>query len=538
MPCRHGGAALRLYGEQNLALCGVDHGAQVHIPLVKGVKPGAQRVAPAALLVEVGKHAFGAACRDRRLIAEEVGRRGRKTLTLCADEQATHAGLPEVVHLQLVLFAAVFCRNLIGQAARRGFPRREVGGAAFHRPAAAHGEVGEGGRAVKTVLVDNDLFCRCRKAQQKRERRRAQKFCKQFHVDFLRVFSYFNCSIRRAASKYKKSTVSGGAFAECEERVQVWCTKGNKAKNIRYPVGGGGGGGRPARQGGGGGGGGGRQAMRINYDCFVWGGGELRWGWCGGIRAGRGCGSGGVGGVFAPSLFTGGVTGFLIAYLINMTGVITVPVSYFVLAGMAGVMSGVMNSPLTAMFLIAEITSGYSLLVPLMITSVTAHLTGRGMEPYSIYARRLAMKGDLITHNKDKAVLTLMKLNKVIETDLQTISIEATLGDLVKKVSRSSRNIFPVIDENEALLGIVLLDDIRKIMFNQDLYNVTFVRDFMTTPPTIVDVTDSMDLVMKKFEDTGAWNLPVIEEGRYIGFVSKAKIFNTYRRVLQHFSDE
>ena len=182
-------AALRLYGEQNLALCGVDHGAQVHIPLVKGVKPGAQRVAPAALLVEVGKHAFGAACRDRRRIAEEVGRRGRKTLTLCADEQATHAGLPEVVHLQLVLFAAVFCRNLIGQAARRGFPRREVGGAAFHRPAAAHGEVGEGGRAVKTVLVDNDLFCRCRKAQQKRERRRAQKFCKQFHVDFLRVFS-------------------------------------------------------------------------------------------------------------------------------------------------------------------------------------------------------------------------------------------------------------------------------------------------------------------------------------------------------------
>lgn len=164
------------------------------------------------------------------------------------------------------------------------------------------------------------------------------------------------------------------------------------------------------------------------------------------------------------------------------------------------------------------------------------------MEPYSIYARRLAMKGDLITHNKDKAVLTLMKLNKVIETDLQTISIEATLGDLVKKVSRSSRNIFPVIDENEALLGIVLLDDIRKIMFNQDLYNVTFVRDFMTTPPTIVDVTDSMDLVMKKFEDTGAWNLPVIEEGRYIGFVSKQRystltegcfnIFPTNNRII------
>lgn len=249
-------------------------------------------------------------------------------------------------------------------------------------------------------------------------------------------------------------------------------------------------------------------------------------------------GSGGVGGVFAPSLFTGGVGGFLIANLINLSGVITVPVDYFVLAGMAGVMSGVMNAPLTAMFLIAEITGGYGLLVPLMITSVVSHLTGRGMEPHSIYARRLAMKGDLITHNKDKAVLTLMKLNNVIETDLKTVSIDANLGDLVKIVSKSCRNIFPVIDNNGALLGIVLLDDFRKIMFNQDLYTTTYVRDFMTTPPTVVNTNDPMDVVMKKFEDTGVWNLPVIEEGRYVGFVSKAKIFNTYRRVLQHFSDE
>ena len=249
-------------------------------------------------------------------------------------------------------------------------------------------------------------------------------------------------------------------------------------------------------------------------------------------------GSGGVGGVFAPSLFTGGIGGYLVATLINLSGIATVPVSYFVLAGMAGVMSGVMNSPLTAMFLIAEITGGYSLLVPLMITSVMAHLTGRGMEPHSIYARRLAMTGDLITHNKDKAVLTLMKLNKVIETDLKTVSVDATLGDLVKIVSRSSRNIFPVVDANNELLGIVLLDDIRKIMFNQDLYATTYVRDYMTTPPTIVNVEDLMDAVMKKFEDTGAWNLPVIQEGKYVGFVSKAKIFNTYRRVLQHFSDE
>lgn len=249
-------------------------------------------------------------------------------------------------------------------------------------------------------------------------------------------------------------------------------------------------------------------------------------------------GSGGVGGVFAPSLFTGGVAGFLIATLINISGLGSVPVSYFVLAGMAGVMSGVMNSPLTAMFLIAEITGGYAMLVPLMLTSVVAHLTGRGMEPHSIYARRLAMKGDLITHNKDKAVLTLMKLDKVIETDLKTVHADDTLGDMVKVVSRSCRNIFPVLDNEGELLGIVLLDDIRKIMFNQDLYDTTFVRDYMTTPPTVVNVTDPMDSVMKKFEETGAWNLPVIQDDKYVGFVSKAKIFNTYRRVLQHFSDE
>lgn len=249
-------------------------------------------------------------------------------------------------------------------------------------------------------------------------------------------------------------------------------------------------------------------------------------------------GSGGVGGVFAPSLFTGGIAGFLLATLLNMTGVISVPVSYFVLAGMAGVMSGVMNSPLTAMFLIAEITGGYHMLVPLMISSVMAHLTASGMEPHSIYARRLAMVGDLITHNKDRAVLTLMKLHNVIETDLKTVSINATLGDLVKKVSRSSRNIFPVVGDDGSLLGIVLLDDIRKIMFHQELYQTTYVRDFMSTPPVIVDVTDQMEVVMKKFEESKAWNLPVIENGKYIGFVSKSKIFSSYRNMLLHFSDE
>ncbi|MDR1414362.1 MAG: chloride channel protein [Odoribacteraceae bacterium] len=248
-------------------------------------------------------------------------------------------------------------------------------------------------------------------------------------------------------------------------------------------------------------------------------------------------GSGGVGGVFAPSLFTGGLAGYLLYLLLGLAG-IDVPASHFVLAGMAGVMAGVMNAPLTAMFLIAEVSGGYSLLLPLMLTSVISYLTSRGMEPYSIYARRLALKGDLLTHNKDKAVLTLMKLEKVVETDFKLVDVDDTLGDLVKVVSRSSRNLFPVLDKEKHLLGIVLLDDIRKIMFNQEMYATTYVRDFMTIPDTVIDSRDSMERVMKKFEESGAWNLPVLHDGEYLGFVSKAKIFNTYRRVLIHFSDD
>jgi CIC family chloride channel protein len=248
-------------------------------------------------------------------------------------------------------------------------------------------------------------------------------------------------------------------------------------------------------------------------------------------------GSGGVGGVFAPSLFTGGVAGYLLYLLLGLAGV-EVPASHLVLAGMAGVMGGVMNAPLTAMFLIAEVSGGYSLLLPLMLTSVISYLTSRGMEPYSIYARRLALKGDLLTHNKDKAVLTLMKLNKVVETDFSLVDADDTLGDLVKVVSKSSRNLFPVVDKRRRLLGVVLLDDIRKIMFNQEMYATTYVRDFMTIPGTVIDMNDSMEAVMKKFEQSGAWNLPVLQDGAYAGFVSKAKIFNTYRRVLIHFADD
>ncbi|WP_242610486.1 chloride channel protein [Ancylomarina subtilis] len=249
-------------------------------------------------------------------------------------------------------------------------------------------------------------------------------------------------------------------------------------------------------------------------------------------------GSGGVGGIFAPSLFLGGVSGFFVARFLNGFNFVKLSETNFTLIGMAGVMAGVMHAPLTAIFLIVEITGGYSLFVPIMVTATIAYLTIMYFEPHSIYTKRLAKRGELITHNKDKAVLTLMKLGKVIETDLQKIDPDASLGELVKLISHSHRNIFPVVDEEEKLLGIVLLDDIRHIMFNPDMYDETFVRNLMTMPPAVLEADAPMDKVMRRFEETGAWNLPVIMDGKYLGFVSKSKIFNVYRRVLVHFSDE
>lgn len=249
-------------------------------------------------------------------------------------------------------------------------------------------------------------------------------------------------------------------------------------------------------------------------------------------------GAGGVGGIFAPTMFIGGVSGFFVARVINGTGWIKLPESNFTLVGMAGLMAGVMHAPLMAIFLIAEITGGYGLFIPLMISSTIAYVTTKGFEPHSIYAKRLAKRGELITHNKDKAVLTLMKLDRVIETDLKTVSPDSTLGQLVKVISKSKRNIYPVVSDDKELLGIVILDDIRHIMFNSEMYDDTFVYDVMIMPPALVELKDSMDTVMRKFEETGAWNLPVTDDGKYLGFVSKSKIFSTYRRVLVHFSEE
>ncbi len=247
-------------------------------------------------------------------------------------------------------------------------------------------------------------------------------------------------------------------------------------------------------------------------------------------------GSGGVGGIFAPSLYMGGVTGFLTASLMNNFPLINVSERNFALVGMAGVMAGVMHAPLTAIFLIAEITGGYELFIPLIVTSTISYLTIMYFEPHSIYTKRLAARGELITHDKDKAVLTLFKMGPVIETDLKTVPPDANLGDLVKVVSESRRNIFPVVDEKGNLQGIVLLDNIREIIFKPAEYHAIKVRDLMDIPPATVSPNESMESVMKKFEESGAWNLPVLDEKKYVGFISKSKIFSEYRKILLQFS--
>ncbi|MEA3505366.1 MAG: chloride channel protein [Bacteroidota bacterium] len=249
-------------------------------------------------------------------------------------------------------------------------------------------------------------------------------------------------------------------------------------------------------------------------------------------------GAGGVGGIFAPTLFMGGITGLLVSRIFNIFSNQAVSESDFALVGMGGLMAGVMHAPLTGIFLIAEITGGYSLFIPLMITATISYLTIIYFEPYSIYTKRLAQRGELLTHDTDKSVLTLMQLDRIIETDLKTVSPEATLGELVKVVSQSNRNIFPVIDSENTLIGIILLDHIRDIMFDRSLYDNTCVTSLMIMPPTYVSSTDSMDCVMKKFSETKVWNLPVINNGKYVGFISKSKIFNSYRDILTKYSTE
>ena len=249
--------------------------------------------------------------------------------------------------------------------------------------------------------------------------------------------------------------------------------------------------------------------------------------------------AGGVGGIFAPTLFIGCLTGFVVARILIYFGFL-IPEANFALAGMSGLMSGVMHAPLTGIFLIAELTGGYNLFMTLMIVSTVSYLTIILFEPHSLYAMRLAQKGELLTHHKDKAILTMLKMENFIETDFTELYPEMDLGELVKIISKSKRNLFPVVSHTtHVLVGIVLVDEVRNIMFRPDLYSRFKVKKLMTSPPALLNATMPMEKVMDVFEDSGSWYLPVVDEDKvYLGFVSKSKIFNSYRKVLVHFSDE
>ncbi|WP_445386187.1 chloride channel protein [Robiginitalea sp. IMCC44478] len=249
--------------------------------------------------------------------------------------------------------------------------------------------------------------------------------------------------------------------------------------------------------------------------------------------------AGGAGGIFIPTMVMGSALGNVFAKVLNNLGLgISVSESNFTLIGMAGLIAGVLHAPLTAIFLIAEITGGYELFVPLMITAAMSYLITKNTMAHTIYTRELAAIGALITHNKDQTVLTLMELDQVLETDFKQLRQEMTLGEMLHQaVAKSARNIFPVVSEEGRLEGIVLLDDIREFMFDISMYDKIKVASFMQNPPEYIFYEqDNMQRVMKKFQDSGAWNLPVIHNGKYLGFVSKSKLLTAYRRKLINFT--
>lgn len=248
-------------------------------------------------------------------------------------------------------------------------------------------------------------------------------------------------------------------------------------------------------------------------------------------------GSGGIGGIFAPSLFTGAILGYMFASTNNYFFTEHLSEKNFALVGMACVLSGVLQAPLTGIFLIAEITGGYELIVPLMLATTISYLTSKFLIPNSIVTLQLAKRGELVTHHKDKAVLHFLNIKTLIETDFFPINEDAKLAGLIKAISISKRNIFPIINENGFLIGIILLDDVREIMFNEKWHD-TQVVNLMQMPPAIVDVNSHMKDVMDKFNETGAWNLPVCNKGRYIGFISKSKLFSAYRAQLMNITEE
>ncbi len=247
--------------------------------------------------------------------------------------------------------------------------------------------------------------------------------------------------------------------------------------------------------------------------------------------------AGGIGGIFAPSLFIGANTGLLFGLILNQLGV-DVSVSNMALVGMASMIAGAVHAPLTAIFLVAEITGGYELIFPLMLAATISYGTTRFFVKNSVYTVQLAKRGELMTHHKDRNILLMMKISELIETDFTSVKVDNTLRDLVQVITKSHRNIYPVLDEQKNMKGIVKLDDIRHIMFHQEMYDSTRIRDLMITPEWTIETTDQMEEVARKFSESGRYNIPVLENGKYLGFVSRARVFSSYREMLKHFSEE
>lgn len=249
--------------------------------------------------------------------------------------------------------------------------------------------------------------------------------------------------------------------------------------------------------------------------------------------------AGGVGGTFAPSLFIGGFTGFFVGRLINMSGLLVVDESNFAFVGMAAVMSGVMHSPLSATFLIAEITGGYDLFAPLMIATTISYIVVKPLNKYSIYAEELALDGNLMTHDKDKSALQFIDKKKLIETNFIPLLYESSLRDIVEAVQESTRSFFPVIDKDNNFLGILLIDDVRKLLFKPEYYDVYGVKDFVRySKYFIVDISDPLEEVVSKFRGADRYTIAVVDKGKYVGFMSRANVFAEYRKYVSTFSEE
>jgi len=249
-------------------------------------------------------------------------------------------------------------------------------------------------------------------------------------------------------------------------------------------------------------------------------------------------GAGGVGGIFAPSLFMGAVAGFFVASALNTFFHLNLAEENFALAGMAAMMAGVMHAPLLGIFLIAEVTGGYQLLMPLIISATVSYLTIVKFEPYSIYTKRLQSEGDLLTHHKDKMVLHFMKVRDLIENDFEVVSPDLTLGELTYAIARSKRDLFPVIDKDGMMKGMIKMNDIRNLIFEQGLYDKIKVSDLMYMPEYFISPEDSMEIVVEKFKTSGRYNLAVLDKGKYLGFISRAKVFSSYRESVANFSED